>query len=331
MATINTTVPTLLDVASRLDPNGSISAIAELLSQTNSLLEDMPFIEGNLPTGHRTTIRTGLPTVYWRLLNRGVPTSKSRTAQVDEAVGMLEARSEVDVDLASLNGNTTEFRLSEGKAFLEAMNQEMASTLFYGNSTTDPEEFNGLSVRYSSLSAGNAQNILSAGDVVGGDATSMWLVVWSPETVTGIYPKGSIAGLTHEDLGVGDAFDGDNNRFRAWMDLWKWKCGVTVRDWRYAVRICNIDTSALNDDTAGTVVKMQELMIRAMHRIPNLGMGRPVFYCNRDVRQALDLQALSKASNTLTIDNYDGRLITSFRGVPVKTVDSLLASESTVS
>src|SRR3546814_7438751 len=80
----------------------------------------MPYVEGNLTTGHRATIRTGLPTATWRKLNAGIPTSKSRTNQVDATCGMLEARGAVDKELARLNGNTASFRASENIAFLRS-------------------------------------------------------------------------------------------------------------------------------------------------------------------------------------------------------------------
>ena len=50
--------------------------------------------------------------------------------QVTDSIGMLETYAEVDKSLADLNGNTDEFRLSEDRAFIEAMNQAMAQTLF---------------------------------------------------------------------------------------------------------------------------------------------------------------------------------------------------------
>ena len=201
MATLASNVLTLADWAKRLDPDGKVPAIVELLEQTNEILADMLWMEGNLPTGHRVTVRTGLPTVAWRLLNQGVQPSKSTTAQVDEAVGILEAWSEVDKDLVDLNGNGPAFRLSEAMAFIEAMNQEMASTLFYGNASADPEEFTGLAVRYSSLSAANAQNIVDGGGT-GSDNSSIWLCGWGANSLFGIFPKGSTAGLEHNDLGL---------------------------------------------------------------------------------------------------------------------------------
>lgn len=135
-----------------------------------------------------------------RLLNYGVQPSKSTTVQVTDSVGMLETYAEVDKSLADLNGNTAEFRLSEDRAFIEAMNQQMAQTLFYGDSSVNPQQFMGLSSRYSSLSAGNAQNIIDAGGT-GTDNTSIWLVVWGENTVHGIFPKGQKAGIQMEDKG----------------------------------------------------------------------------------------------------------------------------------
>jgi hypothetical protein len=199
---LGTAALTLADWAKRLDPDGKVPTVVELLSQTNDILTDMLWIEGNLPTGHRTTVRTGLPTVAWRLLNAGITPSKSTTAQIDEHAGMLEAWSEVDVDLANLNGNVNSFRLSEAMAFLEAMNQEMARVLFYGNSGLNPEQFTGLATRYSTISgASNASHVIS-GSGSGSDNSSVWLVGWSANTICGIFPKGSKAGIVHEDYGV---------------------------------------------------------------------------------------------------------------------------------
>ena len=332
MAQLTSNVPTLVDVAKRLDPDGKIADIAEMLSQTNEILADMPWLEGNLPTGHRTTVRTGLPSVAWRLMNGGITPSKSTTAQIDEQCGMLEAYSEVDVELAKLNGNTAAFRLSEAQAFLESMNQEMAQTLFYGNSGSAPEEFTGLSARYSSLSANNAQNIVSGGGA-GADNTSIWLINWGKNTIHGIYPKGSTAGLSHKDLGevtVENANGIGGARMQAYRDHWQWKVGIALRDWRYAVRIPNIDVSNLvAESSAADLIK---LMIKAMHRIPAMGMGKPVFYMNRTVYQMLDIQAQNKATYTLQTGNdAAGNPMISFRGIPIRKCDQILETEAVVS
>lgn len=336
---------TLLDWAQSIDPDGNTADVVELLTQTNEILLDMPFIEGNLPTGHKTTVRTGLPQAIWRQMYQGVPPSKSTRAQVEDACGMLETRSEVDRDLADLNGNTPMFRMSEAEAFVEGMNQVMAQTMFYGNTATNPERFMGLAPRFSVISgAANNQNIIDAGGT-GSVNTSVWLVVWGPNTVTGIFPKGSKAGIFHEDLGLIDAFDSNNNRFRAYADHWQWKCGITVRDWRYVVRICNIDTTDLTTqattqaNTAATL--LVKLMLRSMARIPFMGKGRAVFYANRTVREMLAIQALDRSQNVLAVQpgaNQFGTVapgsagsgVVTFMGVPVRTVDQLLSTEARV-
>lgn len=333
MSTIGSSVLTLADCAKRLDPDGKVPTIVELLSLTNEILTDMLWKEGNLPTGERTTVRTGLPTVAWRLLNSGVTPSKSTTAQIDEQCGMLEAWSEVDKDLAQLNGNTAEFRLSEAQAFIEAMNQEMASTLFYGNAGLAPEEFTGLAIRYSDTNANNGQNILS-GSGSGSDNSSVWLVGWGANSVYGIFPKGSKAGLMHEDLGLqtvevtaGIA----GNRMRAYQDHWQWKAGIALKDWRYVVRICNIDISNLV--AKSSAADLIELMIKAIHRIPQLSSVRPVFYMNRTCIEMLDIQRRDDviSGGGLTYDMVDGKRQYSFRGIPIRTVDALVETESTVS
>lgn len=334
MALLSANALTLADWAKRLDPQGKVPVVVELLGQTNEILTDMQWMEGNLPTGHRTTVRTGLPTAAWRLLNQGVQPSKSTTAQIDEACGMLEAWSEVDKDLAELNGNTAAFRLSEAKAFIEAMNQEMAQTLFYGNSSVSPEEFTGLAARYSAISgATNAQNVIT-GSGSGSDNSSIWLVCWGENTVSGIFPKGSKAGLQHDDLGleVVEVTAGvAGNRMLAYRDRWQWKCGIALKDWRYVVRIPNIDISNLV--AKSSAADLIELMIKAIHRVPNIKLGKPVFYMNRSCFQMLDIQRRDDviAGGGLVYDNVDGKIQYSFRGIPVRLCDQLLETEAAVS
>jgi hypothetical protein len=340
MATLSTTNLTLADWAKRTDPDGRVPVIAELLSQSNEILEDCVFKEGNLPTGERVVIRTGLPSVYWRALNQGIPNSKSTTAQVDEACGILEARSEVDKDLAMLNGNTAQFRLSEDVAFLEAMNQTQATTMFYGNPATDPKQFLGLAPRYSSLSgSNNAQNVITAGGS-GSDNTSIYLVVWGDQTVYCPFPKGSSAGLIHEDLGEQTVYNSDGTRLQAYATRYQWKNGLVVKDWRYVVRICNIDISDLmaqtttQASTAGTAII--KLMSRALYRIPNMGMGRAAFYMNRTVHSGLAIAALDKSQAVLKVNDGLSQFGTpyswlTYQGVPCRRVDAIINTESVVS
>lgn len=338
MALLSTNALTLVDWAKRMDPDGRLPTVAEILSQTNEILEDAIFMEGNQPTGHRSVIRTGLPTVYWRSINQGVPASKSTTATVDDAVGMLEAYSRVDVDLADLNGNSAEFRLSEDSAFLEAMNQTQAGTMFYGNPATDSRQYLGLAARYGALSAGNSQNILDAGGT-GTDNTSVWLVVWGDQTVFCPFPKGSKAGLAQEDNGKLTVYDANNNPYQAYQTHYQWKNGLVVKDWRYVVRIANIDVSDLVGQTGTQAITaatwLPKLMLRAFYRVPNISMGKAAFYMNRTVHSGLAMGALDKSQAVLSIQDGvsqfgEPQKWTTFLGVPLRKVDQILNAETRV-
>ena len=339
MATLSTGQLTLADYSKRLSPDGKVDPVAELLSQQNEILEDIVYQEANQPTSHVVTVRTGLPAVYWRQYNAGVPSSKSTTAQITEPCAMLEARSHIDAKLLQLNGNSAAFRLSEESPFIEATGQEMVGKIFNGNVGADLKTFSGLATRYSSTTAGNGGNIILGGGV-GSDNASVYLVVWGNQTVFAPFPKGSRAGLVTRDLGEESVPDGSGGWYQAARSLFQWDAGLVVKDWRYVVRIANVDVSdwvgvtGTQATTAST--NLIKLMMRAIARIPNFQMGRAAFYCNRSIQEGLMIQALEKSNNALAIGaalSQFGQSMNqlSFMGIPVRRVDQLSIAESLVS
>ena len=341
MSTLGGTVLNLADWAKRLDPNGNTADVINLLSQDNEMLEDMIFVESNGPTSHRTTVVTGEPSVDFRVMNTGVTPSKSTTAQVDETMGTIATYSEIDRELCELNGNTAAFRLSETQPFLSSINKLAQAVVLYGDATSTPNRFNGFAApnRYYTLSASSYSNQMLDGGGSGSDNTSIWLVVWGPNTVHGIFPKGSTAGIKQEDKGVVTVTTAATNgigvaRMEAYRTYWEWKLGLAVRDPRYVVRICNIDVSALVAESSQA--NLIKLMSRSLDRIPSFGMGRPVFYMNRTVYSMLRIQAMSQSNYALAIENSLDQFgnpkkgMMQFSGIPIRRVDQLLTSEGTV-
>jgi hypothetical protein len=168
----------------------------------------------------------------------------------------------------------------------------------------------------------------------GSDNSSIWLVGWGADTIAGIFPKGSKAGLQHDDYGeqtviVGTGIGG--SKMRALQERWTWDCGIAQRDWRYAVRIPNIDISNLVSKSSAA--DLIELMIKATYRVPSLGMCRPVFYMNRSCMQMLDIQRRDDVITGagLTWETVDGKRQGSFRGIPIRLCDQLLETEAAVS
>lgn len=331
LTTLTATNPTLLDLAKATDPDGFIADIVEILNETNEVLDDMSWQPGNLVTGNRTTIRSGIPAPTWRKMYQGVQPSKSTNVQVTDTCGMLEAYGQVDKALADLNGNTMAFRASEDRPHLEGMSQEIAQTLFYGNESTEPEAFTGLAPRFSSVltaTSESADNVIDHGGT-GSDNASIWLVVWGPRTVHGIVPKGSKAGLQVHDLGEQMIQNSDGSKYQAYVSHYRQDAGLTVRDWRFISRVCNIDVSDL-----ATIANTKDLitsMIKAEERIPSLGAGRAVWYMNRTLREALRIGINEKiAQSTLSYETVAGKRVVMFDGIPVRRVDQLLKTEARV-
>ena len=194
MAALASTHPTLLDVVKRTDENGNIANVIEILNQSNDMLDDMVWIQCNNGVAHKTTMRSGIPEPTFRKLYGGVQPSKSRTVSIMDNCGMMENYAEIDKALADMNGNTAAWRLSEELPIIEGFNQKLSRYAFYGNEATEPEGFTGLAPRFNTITGvENKDNVLKA--AAGTAITSLWLVVWGPNTVHMIYPNGSQAGL----------------------------------------------------------------------------------------------------------------------------------------
>lgn len=326
--------PTLLDWTAQFDEKGNAHLIAEVLNKTNQILDDMTFVEGNLATGHRFGIRTGIPEPTWRRYYQGVQPSKSTSTQVQVSTGTLHDYAEVDKELADLNGNTAVFRLNQDKAKIEGFNQKVARYLFTGDETVEPEAITGFAPHYNSLTAGNAENIIDAGGT-GTDNASIWLVGWDPATVYGIFPKGSTAGLKAEDKGqvtaIGKTANGvDDGYYEAYRTHYSWALGLCIQDWRYVVRIANIDRSLLTKD-GSTGAWLPDLMHDALNIPPSLETARFSFYMDRTMISAIGKQiAHGVKDSTLNWEDVGGRRVQTFQGIPLRRVDALLMDEARV-
>jgi hypothetical protein len=329
MATVNAERNTLLDVVSRTDSSGAILPMVEYLQSRTPVLQDATWIQANGTTGHKYVNETALPTPEWRKINQGITPSKSRGAPVTESAGLLEGRSEVDVDLARLNGNGPAFRMQENKAFQRAMGKELETGFFYHSTLTAPEKFMGLAPRLdATTSTGGGQIVLPSTSPSGNDQSSIWLVGWGEDTVSFFYLPGMVAGFQHIDMGMQSVNDGTGKEFLAWVSVYKWNVGLMVKDWRYVARIPNLDTSSM----AGTDDTIVPAMIDAVNALEGTEGVRPVFYMNRRIHSMLHKQARTVIKGaTITTENIGGKPVSSFLGIPIRVTDAILNTESVVS
>lgn len=320
---------TLSDIAKQTDPNGDITDVVELLAQDNEILMDMSWEEANGGTFHRSSVRTGIPEPTFRRFYEGVTPSKSTYAQIDEPLGMMENRSTVDAKLLDMSPNKERVRMNEAIGILEGFNQAFTQTLLYGDVGTSPAKFNGFLPRFDSLSASSGENIVDGGGT-GTDNASILLVNWSPRTVFGVFPRGSKAGLSREDLGRQEVLDtaSPGRRFTAYEEKFQWDCGLVVRDWRHVVRIPNIDKSALVAQSGAAAIL--ELLAAAVDKLPSSMGGRPAIYMPRTVKTMLRIQCMKQSNVYLTLGQEEGRPKLMFDGIPIRKVDQMQADEARI-
>ena len=103
-------------------------------------------------------------------------------------------------------------------------------------------------------------------------------------------------------------------------------------DYRYVVRICNIDVSNLTPDAA-TGADLMFNMVKAYYKRPTANIGnmtKVVWYCNKTVAEFLHHQASNKSNVNLTLDNAGGQPIVSFLGAPIHVADAITSGESQI-
>lgn len=309
---------TLTALASRTQ-NQNIMAIAEVLAESNPILDDIPFREANDQLGEKVSRRTSVPTGSYRKINQGVATEAAGTEQLIETIASLEARSEIDKELVDASGSPGVFRSTEDFAFVEGLSQTAAQTLIYGNQSVNPEQLDGYATRRNALSD---PNVYGNGGT-GSDLTSMFLVKYGIGQIYGIYPKGSPVGLEMRDLGEQTVLDSNSNPYQALVSLFKWKMGIVERDPRCLKRIANIET------TGSTNIFDEDLLITALNAFPS-GSGGIVIYTNETIKTQMDIYAKDKTNLTYGFAEFGGVPTTTFKGVPVRQNDGILDTETAV-
>lgn len=355
---VSNAVYDLVSWAKMRAPNGDASMVAQLLNQSNEMVNDILWLEGNLPTGCRITQTVGLPTTYTRQLNQPVQVSRGQKAQVDESCAIHEGWGETDQDVLTLWADQGQFLFHQSLDHMESMTQLFSQNFWYGDTQSDPTKFLGMAPRYSTTSAATAavgQNVISGGGASSANA-SVWLLTFAPTALHGIFPKGSAAGITH-NIYPDQVVSGTNatsgatsgaglggTRMRVHQEQWQWKAGLALWDWRWCARGCNIDTNNLvAENAAADLVKM---MVSMMYLVPSINKpasttgnpmtslaipGKQAFYMNRTLRKMLHIQILNKASNQLTFEDVDGEKVMTLQGVPIRNSDQLLNTEATIS
>lgn len=326
---------TLLDIAREQDPKGGPAKVYEILNELDPILQDAPAYPSNAEMAEKVTLRSSLPTVQSAKVNKGTARSKGTSVQRVDTIAFVDARSEVDCRIEKIKGASAVAarRMNEDRAFMEAMRQHVANLMFYGDELTSPEDFTGLAPRMSALATAiTGSQISSMGTVVGGDGTSMYIVDWGEAGAHLIYPRDGnhVAGLTVEDKGEQPVEDENGDPLFAYVTMYNWLVGLTVKDPRHVARIANIDLSdaMLSVPTQG---ELWEKLNDVFSMMPPAAGMRRVIYCPRQIEGAFTKQASNKANAALQWGEWLGEKTAFFRGAPIRSCDAISTAESTVS
>lgn len=311
---------TLLELAKRLDPDGSLAAIANVLTKDNPILQDAPWDRANDIFSHKVTRVAALPAGAWRKLNEGYATVKALTVEAIDTIGFLGAYSEIDKALADASPNPKQFRMNEAELILEGISQTLATAVFYGNAATTPESMTGIAPRMPSLNA-TGQVIGQGGSTA---LTSAYIVQWGLGKVFMVYPRNmeKTAGIAHRDLGEVTLEDAANAYYQGYRDMFEIRCGLCVRDERCLARLANIESGG------GTYAIDEDNLITLLNRMPQSGAGATI-YINGTIKTQMEIILKDKTNVNWTLtQGIEGVPILRFRGCPVKKCDAILNSET---
>ena len=329
---------TLADVAK--SKNKQIGKVAEVLIQENPMLEDIPYMEMNEGTVHKEDIRSSLPAVYYRKANQPIPAGKTVTEERSFTAAHFESKSQMDEAVAKRGGldRVPYNRWNQAQGHLQANAQEHASLTIYGSPADANRKVAGFFDIYTTLTASEptSEQIVDAGGA-GSDNTSILLVFWGERSIFGVYPAGTQAGIKRTDRSAGGKLvqiygtdvNGNPGTFYGYEEQFEVDHGLVVKDYRQAARVANIDVSDL---VAGSGADLIDKMISAFYKIHNPQNGKGVWYVNRTIEAHLHKQALTKvgAGAGLSYENFEGKRILMFLGMPVRRSDALLNTEAQV-
>lgn len=333
MAVVGEIALTLNDYRKRQGVDGKIDEIIEVLAASNPILDDMTWMEGNLTTGNKTTLRNSIPTPGVRYINKGVKYTKSSTEQIVDTSCILQSRSKVDVELLALAPDKEAFRRSEDVAHIEGFGQKVADMVIYGNTENDPDTFNGLDIRHRKLNVNDptkpGYTTIDAGGT-GSALTSAFLVEWGSRTCTGIYPRGASAGLDHKDLGQQTVQDRDGLDYEAMVSVFTWKVGLAVRDYRAVGAIRNIDPTLLKTGTTAQKAAAMAAIVTAQERLRH--PEKAVMYVSNDLYTALKLFLMDKNNSYVQTERLENGIVAvRFNGMKVVKLDAIKGNETAIS
>jgi len=303
--------------------------VVDLTVKETPFLDDLHVQEANDGTGNKSVIETGLPAVSWPMIYEGTAPSKGESREVRDAAGYATSLMELAYRLYEIAPDRAAYLLQKAKSHLRAMGNAMGTAAIYGDIRTDPNQFNGFSLRYpqhgSTETDEAAHFCISAMRSSGTSSAalrSIYLAGHGADGVFGFYPKGTTAGLKPNAADMNAwSFDSSNRRYRSIVQLFEWNMGLCVKDFRKCGRLSNIESDAMFNTTG--MPAYIELLRRLKTRVDGEGV-RQCWYMGKTTLEMVEtvLCRLTQA-NAIAQKDVEGREVTTLFGIPVRTMNCM--------
>jgi hypothetical protein len=327
---------------SSLDAAAKFVMPKRVLDRMTPLVRMLPMKASNNILSNIAVRSDSLPVASTRLWNQGIKATAAKNVPLNDPIAMFEDYSEVDKDLWEIQNDPNMWRADQDMNHVEGLFQLMESTLFYGSLSQNPGGFNGLATRFNNLESypnGDQSwvpNVWNGGASTG-SVTSAWMLEMSDDSLYGIYPANTAAGLSVRDLGevtkelsAATGASGNNYMYQVLRSMLRWYMGMQVSDERCVQRICNINPTALSANNFD-----ENIFIQAKNWLPRGGEGSgTVILVNRALKTQIDIRAVSQKINTYftppsndTMDVF-GKAVTRFQNIPIYVAEKILSTET---
>lgn len=340
MGTNSTRYITFRDLASGRTPNGFVDKeIVDLVTQENPVLQDILWKECNKGREDIVTIRSGMPEAVLRAYYEGWKGSKSSKKQVTNACCRVSTGIEFDWSLYDQDKDKAAFLTDEQKAHSSVLGDKVAALLTYGDTKDDPKGINGFCKTYGAYGAFTGSDMvvddkisafytLSAGGSGATGLRSIILAGWGANSMHGIYPEGTSAGIKIGQLTKQFVDDGAGGRLEMGLQEMNWHAGLNIRDFRFGGRICNIQIET--DPTSASAPDITKLVRKLVTRVKSNGVTQR-FYMPRLVFEHVAEQFDKKTqANAVKYADLEQKKDASLLGIPVAFCDCMNGDEKPV-
>lgn len=302
-------MPTLLDV---IKLNNSDAAVG-LIDEASKALPQVRLGQARTIKGlnYKTLVRTGVPSVGFRLANQGTAVAQSVFEQRLVECFLMNPQFEVDQAVADVYEDGWQAYLAlEAGGIMEGAMQSLGRAFFYGTKATFglANSFPGLLQAYD-----NTNMLVEATGVADANNSSVWAVRWGVQHVQWVLGQGGSASMS--DVTKERVVDASSNPYTAYRQELYLRPGLQVGSTFSVARIRNLNVAAnttLTDD----------MLASLLAKFPT-GVRPDAFYMAR--RSLFQLQASRTATNAT---GAPAPIPTEAFGVPIEVTDSISIVET---